>query len=175
LSRDSTTHYFLGGFDHTFSPRLSLTGRAGVSVRQTDNADGARLDPYAQGALNYTVGPHLTLAWTVSYSLEEPDVVGSPARTSLQTALTGTYKITPRITSSLTLFYEHDENDGQMSFFFFQPPFSEDLLSVTAALRYAINRNWGLELGYSFTGLTSGQPFRDYDKSRYYGGANFQF
>ena len=35
-----------------------------------------------KASLNYTVGPHLTLAWTASYSLQEPDNVGS-ARTSL--------------------------------------------------------------------------------------------
>ena len=62
-----------------------------------------------------------------------------------------------------------------MSFFFIQPPFSDNLLNLSASGRYALNRNWGVELGYSFTGLTSGQPFRDYDKSRLWGGANFQF
>jgi hypothetical protein len=174
-SRDSTINYFLGGFDHSFSPRVNVSVRGGVSVRQTDGADGVRLDPYAQGSLNYTVGPHLTLAWNASYSLEEPDVVGSPARTSLQTGLTGTYKITPRITSNLSVFYEHDENDGQMSFFFLIPPFADNILSLSASVHYAINRNWGFDLGYSFTGVMSGQTFRDYDKSRFYGGANFQF
>ena len=174
-SRDSITNYFLGGFDHSFSPRVNLSARGGVSVRKTDGIDQVRLDPYGSASLNYTVGPHLTLAWTASYSLQEPDTVGSPARTSLQTGLTGIYKITPRITSNLSVFYEHDENDGQMSFFFFIPPFAENILSLSASVRYALNRNWGMELGYSFTGLTSGQSFRDYDKSRFYGGANFQF
>ena len=117
-SPDSTTNYFLAGFDHSFSPRMNVSVRGGVSVRQTDGVDTVRLDPYGQASLNYTVGPHLTLAWTASYSLQEPDIVGSPARTSLQTSLTGIYKITPRITSNFSVFYEHDENDGQMSFFF---------------------------------------------------------
>ena len=174
-SRDSITNYFLGGFDHSFSPRVNVSARGGVSVRKTDGVDQVRMDPYGQASLNYTVGPHLTLAWTASYSLQEPDVVGSPARTSLQTGLTGTYKITPRITSNLSVFYEHDENDGQTSFFFIIPPFADNILSLSASVRYALNRNWGVELGYSFTGLTSGQSFRDYDKSKFYGGANFQF
>jgi hypothetical protein len=174
-SRDSITNYFLAGFDHSFSPRLNLSVRGGVSVRGYDGADDVRLDPYGQASLNYTAGPHLTLGWTLNYSLEEPDVVGTPARTSLQTGLTASYKITPRIVANLSVFYEHDENDGQQTFFFIIPGFADDLLSLSATARYTINRNWGLELGYEFTGVTSGQPFRDYDKTRFYGGANFQF
>ena len=72
-SPDSITNYFLGGFDHSFSPRVNLSARGGVSVRKTDGVDQVRLDPYGQASLNYTVGPHLTLAWTANYSLQEAD------------------------------------------------------------------------------------------------------
>ncbi len=126
--------------------------------------------------LNYTVGPHLTLSWTVNYSLQEPDVVGTPARTSLQTGLTGSYKVTPRITTIFSIFYEHDQNDARkFGPFILVPSFAEETFNLAATAHYAINRNWGLELGYLFTDVESGMAFRGYSKDRFYGGANFQF
>lgn len=174
-SRDSITNYFLAGLDHSFSPRLNLTVRGGVSLRQLDGTDTVQLDPYGQLSVNYIAGAHLTLAWNLNYSFQEPDVIGSSGRTSLQTGLTASYKITPRILSNLSVFYEHDENSGTQSFFFFTPSFAEDILSLALTARYTLNRNWGLELGYEFTEVTSDQAFRGYDKSRFYGGATFQF
>ncbi len=174
-SRNSTTNYFLGGIDHSFSPRLSLSFRGGVSIRETEDSDSAKLDPYGQGSLNYTAGAHLTLSANLNYSFQEPDVVGTSGRTSLQTGLTASYKVTPRIVTNLSVFYEHDENSGQQTFFFIIPGFSEDILSLSATARYTLNRSWGLEAGYEYNTVTSGQSFRDYNKTKFYGGANFQF
>jgi hypothetical protein len=174
VSRDSTTQYFLAGFDHSFSPRFSLSTRAGVEFRSYDNL-GDRTDPYAEATLNYALGPHLSLSWTNRYSLEEPDVPGAPSRTTFRTGLVTRYRITPRITSNLTLFWEHDENDGMTTFLFVSPGFTEDIFSASLSVRYAINRNWGVELGYDFVDVESDIPLREYYRNRIYGGVNFQF
>jgi hypothetical protein len=134
------------------------------------------LDPYGEGTLNYSFGPHATLGWTLSYSLLEPDILGSPARTVFRTGLTVSYHITPRIVTGLSAVYEHDENEGEtIGPFIIQPAFAEDILSISATAHYALNRTWSLELGYDYTNLTSDIVFREYYKNRFYGGVNFQF
>jgi putative beta-barrel porin BBP2 len=172
--RDSTSNFFLGGLDHNFSPRFNISARAGVEIRSYE-AFGSRADPYFEGTLTYALGPHLSLSWNNRYSLEEPDVPGSQARTTFRTGLTGGYKLTPRITASLSAFYQHDENDPSMVFIFVQPGFAEDSLSLSLTLRYAVNHTWGGELGWDFTNVASDIALREYYRNRFYGGINFTF
>jgi hypothetical protein len=174
FTRDSTAHFFLGGVDHSFSPRISVSARGGVEIRDYDNF-GVRADPYFEGTLLYALGPHLSMSWTNRYSLEEPDVPGAPSRTTFRTSLNARYKLTARTISNLTVFWQHDDNAGQVSSFFVSPPFTEDTFSVTFSLNYAINRNWGVELGYDFADVESDIVFRHYYRNRFYGGLNFQF
>jgi hypothetical protein len=174
-TRDSVTHYFLGGLDHNFSPRLYISARAGAELRTYTLSDDTRFDPYFEGTLNYGVGPHLSLSWINRYSLEEPDVVGSQARTTFRTALSGSYKLTPRITATLAATYQHDENEGTVFFIFVTPPFAEDTFSLSLALNYAINHTWGAELGYDFADVESGRPGDAYYRNRFSAGLNFTF
>jgi hypothetical protein len=174
--RDSITHFFLGGLDHSFSPRINISARAGGELRSYTNLGNTRFDPYFEGTLGYALGPHLSLSWVNRYSIEEPDIVGSQARTTFRSGLSGTYKLTPRITASLSATYEHDENDGTtFGFFIISPPFTEDSFSLSLGLRYAINRTWGAELGYDFADVESGLPGLGYYRNRFYGGVNFTF
>src|SRR6516162_2130691 len=83
---DSTTHFVLGGFDHTFNPRLNVTVHAGAEFR-TYSDGGTRNSPYVEGNLNYTVGRRTTLSWINHYGLEEPDVVNSQNPTVFRTGL----------------------------------------------------------------------------------------
>lgn len=172
--RNSISNFFLGGLDHSFSPRFSVSTRAGMEVRSYDNF-GTRSDPYFEGTLSYALGPHLSLSWSNRYSIEEPDVPGSQARTTFRSGLTGAYKVTPRITASLSAFYQHDVNDPSVVFIFVQPGFTEDSFSMNLALRYAINHTWGAELGYDFTDVASDIALREYYRNRFYGGVNFTF
>jgi hypothetical protein len=172
--RDSTAQYFLGGVDHTFGPRFTVTARAGMEVRDYTNF-GSRTDPYFEGTLLYALGPHLSLSWTNRYAIEEPDVPGSPSRTTFRTGLTARYNLTARIIAGLNAFWEHDNNDGAVTFLFVSPAFVEDVYSFGGSLRYAIDRNWGLELGYDFADVESEISLRQYSRNRFYGGLNLQF
>ena len=179
--RDSTTQFFLAGFDHSFSPRFNISTRAGVEFRSYTNLNDNRTDPYFEGTLIYALGSHMSLSWSNRFSIEEPDVIGSQARTTFRTALSGNYKLTARIAATVSASYQHDNNDSSFTFVspfpfpIFQPAFVEDSLSLSLALRYAINRTWGAELGYDFTDVLSDIRLREYYRNRFYGGVNFTF
>ena len=173
--RDSLSNFFLAGFDHSFSPRFNVSTRVGIEIRSYTNLDNNKMDPYFEGILTYALGPRSSLSWNSRYSIEEPDIIESQSRTTFRSGLTGSYNITSRISATLAAYYEHDVNDASVSFFFVSPAFTEDSLSLSISLRYAINHTWGAELGYDFTDVESGMPSFGYDRNRFYGGVNFTF
>lgn len=174
--RDSDSHYLLAGFDHTFSPRVNASLRAGVEHRSYANL-GEDISPYGEGTLNYALGSRTSIGWTSRYAIEEADVGGARGRTTFRSGLRLTHNVTPRIVTSLAAYYQHDENDPNPTGFFgfISPGFAEDSLNLSLSVRYGITRNWGLEAGYDFYDVWSELPLREYSRNRYYGGFNLAF
>jgi hypothetical protein len=178
-NRDSHSHFFLGGVDHSFSPRLNASLRGGVEVRNFDDAGaaffghrGTRTHPYFEGTLNYAVAQSTTISWTNRYSLEQPDTPDAFSRSTFRTALAVRHAFTPRITAGLNLAYQHDDNDGAFGF----AGFEEDAFDIALSVRYAISRNWALDAGYHHTTVASDEAlFREYSRNRVWLGATFSF
>ena len=168
-NRNSMSHFLLGGLDHTFSPHFSASFRAGTEFRQFDNL-GERTSPYGEATLNYSLGKRTSVSWTNHYGLDAPDVPGAASRKTYRTGVNASYGLTTRIISSLTLYYQHDQNEGIPSPFpfFSVPPFSEDTLDIGASLRYEINRVFSITAGFNHTEVLSDISFREYARNRYY-------
>ena len=178
-ARDSTTHFFLGGIDHTFSPRFNISFRGGEEFRSYQ-ADGDKSGPYFEGALNYAIGKRTTVSWNNSYGIEDSSVTANAVRHTFRSGLQVSQQLTPKITATLGFDYEHDENDAVTEQFFgftftVSPAFAEDDLSVALNVRYAITPHLGIDLGYGRTEVISDFSFREYSRNRYYGGLNFTF
>jgi Putative beta-barrel porin 2 len=177
--RDSTTHFFLGGIDHTFSPRFNISLRGGEEFRSYQ-ADGDKSGPYFEGTLNYAVGKRTTVSWTNSYGIEDSAVTANAIRNTFRSGLQVSQQVTPKITATLNFNYEHDENLAVTEQFFGQtftvsPAFMENDFSLAFNLRYAITPHLGIDLGYDRTQVISGIPLREYLRNRYSGGLNFTF
>ena len=176
--RGSTSHFFLGGFDHSFSPRFSISARGGVEFRQFDHDnlngfnDGNNTSPYAELTLNYALAQGTSISWSNRYSLEEPDVPDAFSRNTFRTALSVRHSFTPRIVAALNVAYQHDENQGSFGF----GDFDEDAFDVSLSVRYTINRNWALDAGYQHTEVVSDESvFREFSRNRIYAGVSFTF
>jgi hypothetical protein len=172
--RNSTTHFVLGGFDHSFNPRFNVSVRAGTEFRSSENF-GTEINPYAEGTLTYALGPRISISWTDRYGLEEPDVPGSPSRTTFRTGLQVRYNVTARIVTNLGFFYQHDQNSAQFSPGIISPAFSEDTFGLVLSARYQINRIYAVEAGYNFADVRSDIPLRGYYRNQFYAGLNFSF
>jgi len=179
IDRDSTTHFVLGGFDHSFTPRFSMSLRAGAEFRSYDSSDpsnnGSESSPYAEATLNYALGKNTTVTWTNRYGIEEPDVVTNPSRRTFRTGLQVKHNFSQRISGQLGAFYQHDEYQGVDSPVFFSPGFNEDVLDIALSLRYAINHWFALEAGYNHTEVSSDVDLRDYSRNRGWAGVNLTF
>lgn len=172
--RDSTTHFVLAGLDHSFSPRFNASLRGGAQFRQFDTF-GERTSPYGEATVKYTAGPRTSISWTNRYGLDEPDVPGASSRTTYRTGLVGSYGVSPRITTTLSLYYQHDANDSVVMPFFVLPAFTEDSIDINLGLRYDITRTYAVIGGFTHTEIFSELALRDYARNRYFLGFNASF
>jgi hypothetical protein len=178
-SQDSTTHFFLGGIDHNFSPRFNISLRVGEEFRSYQ-AVGDKSGPYFEGTLNYAIGKRTTVSWNNSYGIEDSAVMANAIRNTFRSGLQVSQQLTPKITATLSLNYEHDQNQAVTEQFFgftftVSPAFAENDLDLELNLRYAITPHLGIDLGYSRFQVISDLSFREYSRDRVYGGLNFTF
>ena len=173
-SLDSTTHFALGGIDHTFNPRLSASFRGGAEFRSYDN-DGDRTGPYFEGSVTYVLGKRTSVSWNNHYGLEEPDVAGSQSRTTFRTGLQTKFNLTSRISSSVDLFYVHDEYHGITSGPIMTAPFTENTFDGNLSLHYAITPLIGVQAGYHYTDINSDLLAREYSRNRVSAGVSLTF
>lgn len=172
--RDSTTHYILGGVDHTFNPRFSLSARGGVQLSEIDGSS-ERTSPYGEATLNYALGERTSVSWTNRYGLDQPDVAGTASRTTYRSSARAQYAFSPRFGANFSGFYQHDENEAFFAPFSFVPAFSEDIIDLGAGVRFEFNRFVAGLAGYSHTEVLSDITVREYDRNRYYIGLNASF
>ncbi|MGI8890638.1 MAG: outer membrane beta-barrel protein [Chthoniobacterales bacterium] len=172
--RNSTTHFFLAGFDHSFSPRFDLSVRGGVEFREFEQF-GKRTSPYGEATVNYALGKRTSLTWTNRYGLDEPDIAGTTSRSSFRTGLRGNYAFSPRFSTTVGAYYQHDKNEEFATGFSFMPAFSEDLLDLSLGVRYEFTRIFAGLAGYNRTEVLSDITLREYQRNRYYLGLNAAF
>jgi hypothetical protein len=172
--RDSTTHFVLAGLDHTFNPRFNVSLRGGAEFREFEDF-AERTSPYGEATVNYALGQRTSISWSNRYGLDEPDVPGAASRTTFRTGLRANYAISPRLSSTLAVFYQHDENEGLSTPTTFVPAFNEDSLDLSLGIRYEINHTFAALAGYEHTEVLSDITLREYARNRYYLGLNATF
>lgn len=174
ISRDSTTHFVLAGFDHNFSPQLNMSFRGGAEFRSYETG-GDLSSPYFEGTLNYNLGKNTSLGWTNRYAIEEPDVLLNPSRTTFRTGLTLKHDFTARITGSLAAYYAHEVYDAVNAPSTISPGFNEDSFDLALSVRYAITRYFAIQAGYDYTDVISGISSFEYSRNRIFAGVDVTF
>ena len=161
---DSTTHFILAGVNHNLTEHLIVHARAGESFRSLEN-DGSQASPYFESVVDYTSSNH-SLSWTSSYGFESPTAAGVTTTKTLRTGLTLTYGLTSRLSSTTSVYYHHDENEGAGA---------QDSFDLTAGLRYTINKHFTLHLDYNHTTLGSLGSTPGYSRNSYLGGLTYTY
>jgi hypothetical protein len=161
---DSTTHFILAGINHNLTEHLIVHIRAGESFRSLEN-DGSTTSPYFESVVDYASSNH-SLSWTSSYGFESPTAAGVTTTKTLRTGLTLTYGLTSRLSSTTSIYYHHDENEGAGT---------QDSFDLTASLRYLINKHFTLHLDYNHTTLGSQGSTPGYSRNSYLGGLTYTY
>ncbi|HEX8679032.1 MAG TPA: outer membrane beta-barrel protein, partial [Chthoniobacterales bacterium] len=181
--RDAFSQFFLAGVSQTIGPRLQGSLFAGAQLRSSDLEEEASFSPYASASLGFVAGEKTHLTWSAQYSTEESNVIESSGRTSFSTGLQLSYGITPRIGSSISAYYRHDENtlpdaigfDPDQGFFIITRTFAEDALDLSLNFSYSITPRLSAGAGMHYTEVWSDFSTRPYTRARYSGGLTYSF
>src|SRR5260370_40851165 len=95
-----------------------------------------------------------------SYGFESPTTAGVTTTKTLRTGLTLTYGLTSRISSTTSVYYHNDKNEGAGT---------QNSFDLTAGLRYTINKHFTLHLDYNHTTLGPLGSTPGYSENRYSG------
>ncbi len=181
VNNDSYTHFLLAGVDYVFNPRLRATVNAGVEFRSYVDSPGDETSPYAEATVSYSVSRKTTASFVARYGIEEGDLSTDATKSNtLRLGLNVEQQITPRISVYGGFYYTHAYYDTPLrtdpALLVVAPQnFSEDTYDASVGARYAINRNFAVEIGYTHTTVSSQIAEREYDRNRYFGGVRFQF
>ncbi len=159
---DSTTNFFLVGFDHKFSPHLNVTFRGGVEIRSSeDNGNGPA--PSFESTVNYRFGRRVSVSWTNSYAIEESNTVGGSSGSTFRTGLISQIQISRRLSASFALNYVPGGSNLDSTF------------DVGPSVNMMLNRHLFVNAGYHYTNVSSNTPFGSYSQNIYFAGLNFSF
>ena len=171
--RDSTSHYFFAGVDHSFTARLVGAIRAGAQFIEWDNAQGGQrgdaTNPYIDANLPYSYSEGSTAQLGVRHGRNATDLVGVLDQQSTLVYGSINHQITARLRASLVGQYQNAEfvgvTNGQGA-----DGSSEDYISLGFTLNYKINAYLSAEAAYYFDRLSSKIDLRDYDRNRVFVG-----
>ena len=171
--RDSTSHYFFAGVDHSLTARLVGAIRAGAQVIEWDNAQGGQrgdaTNPYIDANLTYSYSEGSTAQLGVRHGRNATDLVGVLDQQSTLVYGSINHQITARLRASLVGQYQNAEfvgvTNGQGA-----DGSSEDYISLGFTLNYKINAYLSAEAAYYFDRLSSKIDLRDYDRNRVFVG-----
>jgi hypothetical protein len=171
--RDSTSHYFFAGVDHSFTARLVGAIRAGAQFIEWDNAQGGQrgdaTNPYIDANLTYAYSDGSTAQLGVRHGRNATDLVGVLDQQSTLVYGSINHQITARLRASVVGQYQNAEFvgviDGQGA-----DGSSGDYMSLGFTLNYKINAYLSAEAAYYFDRLSSKIDLRDYDRNRVFVG-----
>ena len=176
VNNDSQTHFILGGANYSFNQRLKASFSAGVEFREYFDADGDETSPYAEGVVTYDISKNSHVSLNARYGIEEGVLfVGNSKADTVRAGIDYTQNFTARISGYVSFYYTHaayqtltEENDSV-------PDFNESTYDVAVGARYAINRHFAAEIGYTHTSFDSQLADRSYERNRYFGGVRISF
>jgi hypothetical protein len=168
---DSRTHFFLGGAEVKVMPRLTITGKGGLSLR-TFETGGNSSSPYGEGALRYQFRENSSLTWDIRYGFEESPSA-TVRRTALRTGITLTHTWSSKFNTSTGIYYSgvrnEDESEGAGD------PIAEHAFDARLGASFLLTRTLALNFAYTYTQVISDLDFADYYRNRVFIGATMAF
>jgi opacity protein-like surface antigen len=164
------------GLDQTFGPRLTGTFQGGLQLRS------GQTSPYFDVGLHYSFRS-ATVSWTNRYSIEESGTGAGSGRETFRTNLFLNYRFTARISANLAVSYQNGTGaqGADTGFNGGVAGRAENLLDVSAGVRYAITPSLAVNAGYRYTESDQGSRSAiasqglGYTRNRYFAGLTYTF
>jgi hypothetical protein len=134
--------------------------------------DGSTINPFAQVRLGYRGSNH-SLIWVTTYGVEQPTTATAAGSTTFRTGLNATYRLTSRINSRATVYYNHSDNQGGSSGT--TSVGTQDSLQFSLGLLYRINKRFSLHADYQHTMQSSLESNPGYSRNSYSAGLSYTY
>ena len=168
--RDSTTHFALVGFDHSFTEQLLINVLGGASFRSFKD-DGDTIDPYVAVNVNYRGSNH-SLSWITTYGVEQSTEAFAMGNTTFRTGLNATYRLTSRLHARGGVYYNHSDNQGSSGT---AAAGTQSALQFTLGATYTINKRWAVNANSTYSAQPSSGGQRGYSRNSYFAGVTYRY
>ncbi len=166
INRGYTTYTGNTGINWQALPSMSLSVSVGGSVIDTQQA-GTSATPYAAIAYNWKIGARSTLNFNYSHEVVPSDIYTAEGQIADRFSTGFQYAITPRLSTHLDGILTHG-NYNQSLLQSNQPNFSENDYAIDLGFGYTLNSNVAFSIGYTYSGVSSGENYRDYTRNQVY-------
>lgn len=175
--RNSRSHYFYVGADHTFNPQFTGSVRVGMQYTEYPNAGEARasgvnfedsnFSPYADANITYNYLPGSTAQLGVKHTRVQTDMLAlDQEATTMYAAIN--HKITAKLTASLIGQYQSGALNELQTGSGPSNSSVENYFLLGANLGYQINQYLKAEAGYNFDRVDSDVNYRSFSRNRIY-------
>ena len=166
---NATSEVLLVGAELRLSSRLSGTVRLGQSIRMFEDTGETSSVPYGEASITYRIGQTSNIQWNSRFGFEEPPSAGSET-ISFRSTVSYFKAFSPRLSLSAgitglsrnTSIRGGDEQAIQT-------------IDANIGLEYHFTRRLTLNASFSFTKVISNVDHLDYDRSRIFIGAEYEF
>jgi len=175
---DSTRQYILAGVEHRVSPNTVFSIKAGVQIRDVDDASGGdSTSPHVESALRANVNEAFSVSAYARYSNDDynkwADGAEYEGSDSLRIGVRGSYKVSPDLSINggvnyATFDYTDALADGV-------DDLDEDILNLHIGFAYRVSEGMYVNGRYNFSDFGSDESDREYDRNRFNLGVSAEF
>jgi hypothetical protein len=167
---NSQTLFLLLGSEFKLTQRLAASVRVGESFRTFEQGGDTATTPYMETSLGYRLTQGTVVNWSMRFGFEEPFAAGVE-RIVFRTGLSLAQVFTARLNgvASLNLLHETNTFEGT------QTESTSDIFDATVRLEYAISKRFSVNATYTYTKRGTSEGFIDYDRNRFFIGAQYSF
>ncbi|MBT4275416.1 MAG: outer membrane beta-barrel protein, partial [Verrucomicrobia bacterium] len=169
--RNSDSHYVYAGFDHSFTPELLGSLRAGAQFTSYDNVaagvDDSTTSPYIDANLSYAYAKGSNIAVGLRHERNQTDIAQVGGSLILDQETTSAYasvshQLTAKLTANFVGMYANSSFGDSLA------DTSDNFWSLGFNMSYQINQYLLAETGYNFDDLDSDLGNRSFDRNRVY-------
>lgn len=170
--KDKESHYFMAGVDHAPSEELTLTSRFGLESRSRSNESDSTA-PYVELSARYKYNRSSYLSAGYSYTLEESsDTVRFTDTQVSRIFLNVEHQLSALIVASGSFTYEPGQLQGRRGV---TRDIDEDTTRLGLGLNWLPNKNWLVGASLDVDRISSDDPNRDQDRTRFGVNARYSF